>query len=209
MDQINKYLLRTPASRNTTGDKSRGVARGIGRVPLIIKLLNDDAVTNVANVFSFWFQYNVSAPQDFYITNWNRDFYEQHLRDSLLILRWRVGSVAHRYLMAGNNVNSYSKTQFGATVLFYPELKVKKNCVFEFWCNPEGFGAVGNGLSKDLSIRTNILSVPETASETETVLLPTLLSDRSGCTRFVPDVDKTLVPQPPLVQPDICWLDNP
>lgn len=109
------------------------------------------------------FQYNVTASAPFYILN---PIVEAPLTGLFLTVKWRVGTIVHRYLILGSQRydNGTSIVDLHTFPIYNNQL-VPINCVFEFWGNLTFFGTPG--LLNGLAVKTNWIQDPTDVDETE------------------------------------------
>lgn len=147
------------------------------------------------------FQYNVTMPADFYLT----DVYDIKAHDysnvvsGRLNVKWRNGTVVNRYALGGFiGVGAYRLADYTP----YAGQKIGKNCVFEYILTVNDGGFFNTyGLDAPLSLRTSLLREPETAEDT----LETLMQ---GVPKTLLELGYFLEFAPPQPQPTIAWLDN-
>lgn len=146
------------------------------------------------------FQYNFTAPFDFYILN-------KHITNApqgFLTVKWRVGNTCYRYkltpgLFTGNITgNGKIKHPFRD----YENQKVKKNCVFEWWLNNLPGFSEPIGMIESFPLLTSELAVPDSPDQIS-VEIPV------GAPVTRQDMVLPLPHTLPFDNTINAWLDNP
>lgn len=160
-------------------------SRPITKVPVNIVL---PAFTN--GFIIYWYgqlayQYNVSAPRDFYIKRvQNPDGLY-----GILCVKWRVGTQVHRYMLYPYENQELYK--FDA----YDKHLVKKNCCFELW------GIFSPIVTKEVIIETSLLDLPNNVDDVGHIYPASAYYNREAMGQALPE-------NIPTDQTNIAWLDN-
>jgi len=158
------------------------------------------------NIISY--QYNVSMPQDFYLLNPIEEFIGKHL-ECVVTVRWRVGSVVHRYDISTALENQYYKFRSLVDFEFYNKQKIGKNCVFEVWFIGVPPLVVPQGISSDVTLSTSLLVNPATADDTLSVIGSPVLKNFAALALDVPPSAPPFDPWIfPLSNTNMAWLTN-
>ena len=180
--KLNISQTRVSVSGEVTGTKEGIVsARMIQKVHDYIKLPNRyNELAAYSSVGMIGFQFEVSLSENFNILNYAdyraglTEAQDNLIQGGFLTVKWRVGTLAYRYLLLGN---TECQLPWGYSIPSYEGQEIKKNCVFEFWTTGLRGEESFHGFNQDILFKTSLIRDPVNGEKTVgTITIGTLVT---------------------------------
>ena len=197
--QATKYLDITPTTRDLTVNTkplSLEKARGIRKVfkKFTLESYTESTFLHV-NARLAW-QYNVTMPEAFRITNWgDLRGWLSYFNFGTIAIRYRVGTDVTRYILYQQDA-----VPFTLNIPWYSGELIEPNCVVEVWDANLSVGGL-IGLYRDTTFITNLAENPEDADDTGTVYEATA-REQSALFHTQPETIPTAYGE------ESAWIDN-